>query len=402
VRSAGLAAALAAVAALVAGAASARETAPAPVTAPAPAPVSAPPDTARAPGLPAEWDTLYTGLPEEARLKYIVGFRYNRVDGAAPVVGLAIVADDMPEPILYARYRYAFARERGLFAFGFEERLGRRPLLAIGGDIYRETANEDDWITGELENTLFALFARTDYRDHYEAEGGRAHVTWNPGSDFSLRLDVRAEEHRPLETSTDFAVFGDDDTFRPNPAAERGNDRAYAITARLGPAEIPARGGTRGEVSWERSGDPLVSDFDYGRVRAVAHTKARLGPRLDFRARAIGGSTVDGALPSQKVWRLGGIGTLRGHDFKVYSGDQFLLANAEQYVRLRKRNIYGFAFLDWGAAWFGTGNLERQKPALDGGLGIRLGEGPVSLHVAKNLRDGGTPLLVGVRLGGRF
>jgi len=392
--SAGFAVALAAAVALLAAAGGAR----------AAAPDTAPPDTALARALarPAEWDTLYAGLPEAARFTYLIGFRYNRVDGPTPGAGLAFLTGDSPDPILFARYRHAFSRDRGLFAAGFEERLGSRPLVTLGGSVYRETATEDGWITGEVENTIFALFARTDYRDHYEAEGGRAHAAWNPGSDFSLRLEARAEEHRSLRTRTRVAAFGRDDFFRPNPPVERGNDRAYAITARIGPATLPARGGTQGEIAWERSGDPLSSDFDYGRFRGAVRTLARLGPRLDFRARAIAGSTRDGALPAQKVWHLGGIGTLRGHDYKAFHGDQFVLANAEQYFRMRKKNLYGFLFLDWGAAWFGTGNLDRQKPALDGGAGIRLGEGPASIHVAKNLRDGGRPLLFGVRLGGTF
>jgi hemolysin activation/secretion protein len=165
---------------------------------------------------------------------------------------------------------------------------------------------------------------------------------------------------------------------------------------------LPVRGGTKGEVSWERSGDPLTSDFDYGRLRASAHTLQRLGPRLDLRARALLGSTREGALPPQTVWYLGGIGTLRGHEFKEFAGDQFFLLNAEQYCRIRKRSLFVFAFLDCGAAWFGSGNWDRQRPALDGGVGIRLGEGPLSLHVARDLRDGAAPVLCGVRLGGSF
>jgi hypothetical protein len=253
-----------------------------------------------------------------------------------------------------------------------------------------------------MENTLFALFARTDYRDYYEAEGGSARLGVEPGRDFGLRLEVRAEEQRSLRTRTRVSAFGDQDFFQPNPPIKRGNDRAWMVTARLGPEKIPLRGGTHGDISWERSGDPLTSDFDYGRLRATVHTLQRLGPRLDFRARAFYGSTREGDLPPQKVWDLGGIGTLRGHEFKQYSGDQFFLVNAEQYLRVRKRSVYVFGFLDYGAAWFGSGNLDRQRPALDGGVGIRLAEGPISFHVAKNLRDGGSPVLFGVRLGGSF
>ena len=115
----------------------------------------------------------------------------------------------------------------------------------------------------------------------------------------------------------------------------------------------------------------------------------------------IGGSTVDGDLPPQKLWHVGGIGTLRGHEYKRFSGDQLLLANAEYYLLARK-NVWTFAFLDWGAAWFGRDNLSRQQFALDGGVGIRLGEGPIALTVARNLQRSDAPFLVGVRLGGSF
>jgi Omp85 superfamily domain len=380
----------------------AQPTAPADSARAAPDTLGVPADTARAVRRPAEWDTVATGLPEEARLCYLVGFRYNRVDGPAPSAGLCVERDDDPQPILLAAYTHAFSRERGLFDVRMHERLGGWPRVALGGRVYRRTASKDEWIVGEVENTLFALFARTDYRDYYEAEGGRAYLAVDPGRDVGIKLEVRAEEQRSLRTRTRVSAFGKEDRFQPNPPIERGNDRGWTLTARIGPEKLPPRGGTQGEVSWERSGDPLTSDFDYGRLSAMFHTLQRLGPRLDFRARGFLGSTREGVLPPQELWQLGGIGTLRGHRYKEYSGDQFFLLNAEQYCRVRKRSLYVFGFLDYGAAWFGSGNWERQRPALDGGLGIRLAEGPLSFHVAKNLRDSGSPVLFGVRLGGSF
>jgi hypothetical protein len=303
--------------------------------------------------------------------------------------------------VLYASYTHAFSRERGLYEAGFTERLGDRPCLSAGASIYRRTATEDAWIVGETENTLFALLARTDYRDYYEAAGGSGQAEWRPGSDVAIRAAARVESELSLRTRTRVAAFGGDDRFRPNPPVAHGNDRAYTLTARIGPETLPVRGGTQGEVTWERSGDPLHSDFDYGRLRAVARTRVQLSPAQELRARAIAGTTRQGILPPQRIWYLGGIGTLRGHDYKAQSGDQFFLANAE-YVRRLRRNLFGLAFLDCGAAWFGRGNLDRQKPALDGGIGLRLGEGPVLFTLAKDLRDSGSPLLLGVRLGGSF
>lgn len=349
----------------------------------------------------AEWETLAAGLPEEARFRKIVRLRYNRVDGPAVILGAAFQTGRGPAPVLFAEGGYAYSRERGLYEAGFSVPFGDRPLVTFGGSGYRRTATEDEWIVSEGENTIFALFARTDDRDHYEAEGGEAYAAWAPGSDFELRAGGRVEEQRSLSTRTRIALTGHHPVFRPNAPIQDGEDQAFTVRARIGPAALPHRGGTSGEALYERSGDPLKGDYEYGRVRGVVRHKIQLTRTMEFRARLVAGSTLSGALPPQKLWYLGGIGTLRGHDYKTFVGDQFFVLNAEFYRRARK-NIYAFTFLDTGAAWFGKENLDRQHPALDAGLGIRIADGPAAVTVAKNLRDSDSKPLVGVRLGGSF
>ncbi len=349
----------------------------------------------------ADWETLASGLPEEARFRPIVGLRYNRVDGPAPTLGAAYQTARGPAPLLFAQGTYAFSRKRPLYEAGFEVPIGDRPWLRVGGSIYRRTATEDAWIVGEAENTMFAILARTDYRDHYESEGARGYTEWSPGLDFSLRVGARIESQRSLVVKTRVSLTGRHDKFRPNPSIQDGDEQAFTVGARIGPAALPLRGGTHGELEYERSGEPLQGDFQYGRLRGAIRNKVRLSPAQDFRVRLVAGTTRSGSLPVQKIWYVGGIGTLRGHDYKIFRGDQFFVANAELYHRARK-NLYAFAFLDYGAAWFGTGNLGRQKPAPDAGLGVRIGEGPAAVTVAKNLRDSGSKLRVGVRLGGTF
>ena len=371
---------------------------PAPST-PAPATPAPPPPT---PAFrPADWETLYTGLPEATHLAPLVRIRYNRVDGPALHLGGAVVNEREPRPLLYAAAGYAFSRERLLYDAGFEAPLGDRRRIRVSGSVFRRTATEDGWIVGETENTFFTLFARTDYRDHYEAEGIDGSVSWEPGRDFALGVGASSEDVRSLRTETRFSIFGRDDEFRPNPPIQDGKEGVLSIFTRIGPSILPPVGGTKGEVTYERAGSPIDGDSEYGRLRGAVKTRLRLSPGQVARARVIGGATVDGDLPPQKVWHVGGIGTLRGHEYKRFSGDQFLLANAEYYLLARK-NVWTFAFLDWGAAWFGRDNLSRQQFALDGGVGIRLGEGPIAVTAARNLQRSAAPILVGVRLGGTF
>lgn len=350
----------------------------------------------------ADWETLSTGLPEQVRVGPLVEFVYNRVDGPAPQAGVAIRRERDPAPLLYVRGGYAFSRKRAIGSAGFELPLGDRTGIRIGADAYRRTAGEDEWIVGLNENTIFALLARTDYRDWYEAEGIGGRAIWEPGRDAAIEVHASVEEQASLRTRTRVSAFGGRARFRANPPIDPGTEGLLAVSARLGPLVLPKEGGSRATLRYERAGGPMGRDFDYGRFRATVNGSRRFGIRASGRARIVAGSTREGLLPAQKIWHLGGIGTLRGHEYKAFAGDQFLLANGEGYWLLRK-NVFGMAFLDWGAAWFGAGNLDRQRPAIDGGFGIRLFDEPgIAVTVARDLQRDDAPILVGVRLGAAF
>ncbi|MGH7681534.1 MAG: hypothetical protein ACRENN_06060, partial [Candidatus Eiseniibacteriota bacterium] len=161
-----------------------------------------------APFRPAEWETLSSGLPEAIHPEPLVNLRYNRVDGPAVLLGAAMKSEREPRPLLYAKAGYAFSRERFLYDIGAEAPVGDPARVRLGGAFYRRTATEDGWIVGETENTLFALFARTDYRDYYEAKGWNAFAQWEPGRDVAVRAGASSEDVRSLETEVSFSVFG--------------------------------------------------------------------------------------------------------------------------------------------------------------------------------------------------
>ena len=350
---------------------------------------------------PAEWETLSMGLPEEYRLGPVIGFRYNRVDGPAPTVGLSVRNEVDPLPLLRAQATVAISRERLLAEFAADVPIGRARTVTIGGSIYRRTASEDAWIVSEFENSLFALLSRKDYLDYYEAEGFEGHLSVTPGRDAGFSAGARLEDQNPLDVETRVAAWGVDDLFRANPAIERGEEGLVWAAVRVGPAVLPPKGGSRIIVRYERAGAPIERDFDYGRIRIQGNLRQRLSPGQGFRARAILGSTRSGSLPAQKIWDLGGIGTLRGEPFKSQSGDQFYLMNAE-YSYLFRKNLNALLFVDWGAAWFGRGAWGESRPALDGGIGLRVAEGPLTLTLARNLQRSDAPLLVGFRIGGSW
>ncbi len=114
-------------------------------------------------------------------------FSYNRVDGAA--ISLKAYHEDIDSllPTLEAEIGIAFASDRGRYKFLIEQTLFREKSIAIGGTFYRELATEDDWLIGKDENSFFALMAKEDYKDYYEAEGGTLYMKARPSNHFSVK-----------------------------------------------------------------------------------------------------------------------------------------------------------------------------------------------------------------------
>jgi len=65
--------------------------------------------------------------------------------------------------------------------------------------------------------------------------------------------------------------------------------------------------------------------------------------------RAMGGYSAS-PLPSFDRYEIGGVATIRGYDYKEFSGDKMLVLNAEYRFPLAE-NFQGAIFTDWGNAW---------------------------------------------------
>jgi hemolysin activation/secretion protein len=101
-------------------------------------------------------------------------------------------------------------------------------------------------------------------------------------------------------------------------------------------------------VDWtsEITGSGFGGDFDYRRHIISARYRKGLSPHQDFGVRAIGGWS-DGFLPPQRLFGLGGIGSVHGYEFKQVVGDSIRLANLEYALGWRD-GLKGFGFFDIG------------------------------------------------------
>lgn len=147
----------------------------------------------------------------------------------------------------------------------------------------------------------------------------------------------------------------------------------------------------------------------FTRVWLEHRGEARLTPAQGIGYRFAAGMTPRGAAPSDgsrlpRQWQFeaGGIGSLRGTKDGHFQGDRLALATAE-YVLHFSPEFQTALFLDSGKAWdqsndrsggiAGSGRL-----ALDGGVGVRVGNDGLRIDVARDLRAERASARVTVRL----
>ena len=330
-------------------------------------------------------------------------FIYNRVDGATPYLSLKFTDQDSLLPSVWAHGGYAFASERERFELGLEQTIVRSVPLTVGGRYYRSLKSEDDWLLTKGENTLYALFAKEDFMDYYEAEGGEIYINFKPLETIKFNGGYRIEETKWLKAHYNLwyfgAIFGGDKEFSRNfervhePFRTSGTEEIDSLRNRAFFASLTFD--TRREEnvfrrsSWFVKGDfewstpDLDSDYDYRRysIRAVRYEKITRHTMLISRF-MYGGS--DGYLPMYKRFYLGGLGTLRGYKHKEYLGTRFWMANAEYRLKIPRSDIALGLFYDAGQIANETKLTSDIEIKQNIGVSVYFGE-DVKINIARRL-----------------
>jgi hypothetical protein len=289
---------------------------------------------------------------------------YNRVDGLSLGALFKFSDPDSVLPSVWAGGGYAFESSRWRYELGLEQTVLRHPALAIGGRAYRLLASEDDWLFWNDENTAFALIATEDYKDFYEAEGGRAWLRSRPMTDLTLETGFLYEETRWFDAQLNlWSLFGGDKLFRENfssvdPAARAvgsevidscANSAFYTQvtydTRDRGEPFYYSGWAVLGELEW--STPHLDSDFDYTRYRLTVTRHQKLNRRITAIVRGVYGGS-DGELPMHKQFYLGGLGTMYGYRHKEYRGSYFWLGNFEYRIAFPRSDLAAALMWDLG------------------------------------------------------
>ena len=339
---------------------------------------------------------------------------YNRVDLLRYGVRLEAQQPETMYPRLGAKIEFATGRARWLYGVQVEQPLLPTARFVLGVGMTRSTDHPDLQQVEDVENSLALLFAHEDWRDYFEREGHGAYLSWRVPDFSTVSVHARSDEYRSLRSSRHIkSWFHTDRPLRENPAIDEGEShRALVRLERLAHHTSQTRGGFYHWIELQKAGGQLGGDFEYTRALADLRSVLRLSPAVTLSLRAVGGATLDGTLPAQERFALGGVDGLRAHAIGSFRGDQVALGQAEYTIGLWQVHGSGFegglhaiVFADAGTAWDhaeGGWDVTRQKFAVDGGFGIATSEDDVRLTFARNLQEPDSDFVVGLRLNRPF
>lgn len=300
---------------------------------------------------------------------------FTPVGGYAPALGFSATAFDtrrFNHTYVEGYGAYRFGSEKWGYSLGLERPIWHRPKLFVGAEVHDILASDDRWRLSVNEQSLVAMAFRNSFRDYYRRRGYQVNAALRVHPQHEILASWQQDRHEGVFNETDFSFFRDDHPFRPNPSITEGRVHAgvfrYLWDSRALDGDrirttyrrhllddlYGSDGGGRPGWRFEWTTEVGRGDFDFQRHVVNLRQYARLSPKQAFDARLLAGFS-GGTLPAQRLFGLGGIGSVHGYRFKETVGEAMVLLNAEYRRRAHERDPFdewqGVLFLDLGRVY---------------------------------------------------
>lgn len=342
-------------------------------------------------------------------------FRYNRVEGATPLIKMTFSDKNNDLPKLEAGVGYAFALKRWDLLLGFKQTIGKNGRPFFGVRAYRGAFSPDTVNFSIEDNTLAALLFKEDFHDFYRRKGFQGYAGINLGAEGLIQMEYTIQDNKSVSKQTNWAIFGRGKNFRQNyspvlidSAAIKGIDgRLKKIGLRFAWNDLTKGNfldeGNRLGFLFESAGNGSIGnvggDFSYDiiELEMLRYQPLTRSQTLGIRFR---GGYSDQFIPLDRWYFLGGEGTLRGYEFKEFSGNRMLLLNLDYYW-IFSRSFAMAIFSDLGQTGFGQNGFTALglKPSI--GMGF-LFRDLFRLNFAQRLDDTGKSPVISAKTEMRF
>ena len=360
--------------------------------------------------VPLRWRTVRSDLTTGSGREDL----FSPADGFAPAIGYSTILFDhsnFNHTFIDGYVSYKFGRDDPGFSAGFERPIFRGPArLFLGGEAHDVTTSDDLWRITSFEQTLVSVGFKNSFRDYYRRKGGQVFTVLRAGDNHEFSAIARWDRHQPLENASSYSFFRDDASYRPSLPVQDRRVNAFVLgyTFDTGPlsgagsrgtyqrhlkdslygSPRTRRPGMRIEWTSEIAGRALKGDATFERHVLNARGYVPVSSRTLLSGRGMFGFS-NGTLPAERLFAVGGIGSVHGYGFKESGGGTGMtLLNVEYSVSLSghpdsRRGVSVFGFFDAGRV---TTPLRTDAEWLRG-VGFGVGSGSVRLEVGFRAND---------------
>jgi outer membrane protein assembly factor BamA len=335
---------------------------------------------------------------------------FSPVDGLSPALGFSTTIFDhshFNHTYVSGYAAYKFGRDDPGYSVGIERPIFIAPKLFLGAELHDMTASDDLWRLSSFEQTVVSLTFKNTFRDYYRRRGAQVFGVLRMGGHNELGVMGRWDRHEPLRNATSYSFFRDDAAYRPSipvvdqhvnalvlsytfdtrPLTGAGQPATYERHVKdnlFGYGLRPAPG-FRLEWTSELAGRGMKGDADFDRHILNARGHVATSSRTLLSMRGLFGFS-NGTLPVERLFSIGGIGSVHGYSFKEASGTGMTLLNAEYRINLSSgghgRDAFNvFVFYDAGRVTNGM------NPDWLRGVGVGAGAGGVRVEFGFRASD---------------
>ncbi|MDE2944156.1 MAG: hypothetical protein OXT63_08085 [Gemmatimonadota bacterium] len=300
------------------------------------------------------------------------GIRARRSEGLFVGAGAAYRPNDLTRVSFGGGHAIGEARPQA--SLGLQRRLGKVDV-EVDGWLRTHRDVGPPAAVGVLR-TLALLADGEDYEDPYLATGGRIGIA-RRGGPVRWRVGASLERHRSAALVVGTQPLRDR-PLRPVRPVDEGElarvDAGLTVALRSGP-------GTRWML--DLAGEAAANGVgNFGYTRATVALRARGSPGGGWNwASGVEFGLAGGELPAQRLFLIGGRGSLPGYEFRGWGGDRMALWRAEvsrtiasPWVRLRAIGAAGWAGVgragEGAARRFGVSGSEGLRASAGLGLGL--------------------------------
>ncbi len=204
--------------------------------------------------------------------------------------------------------------------------------LRISLEAHLVTDTRDAWKMGPIENTFFATLAGIDTRDYFQRRGFSVGLETFLDQRTGIGAEFRYDSYRSSRLESQWSIFGPKQPFRDVPAVTEGPLRSILFT---GTTDYI----TRRSINSFRYGAEARAEFGidsrrFSQYILDARVKALVIPRFLWLNGRLRAASSTGDLPLQRMFTLGGFGTLPGYPQNSMEGDRMFLLQTEVVLAL--------------------------------------------------------------------